>query len=343
MPESLGQYKILDRIGSGAMGELMRARDTRAGRTVALRLVARDISDDPGQRTEFLADARGVTGLSHPNVAALYEIGEEQGVLYLACEFVPGQPLASLVTGHPLNARRAVEFGVQLADALADAHAAGLVHRDLRSSGIMVTPKDKVKILDFGLARWSDSGLARARASRLEARTEPSELAAVRYMSPEQIVGEDSDERTDLFSLGVILFEMLTGRPPFTGANSSDVALQIAQAPTPSVRAINHDLPAEVEEIVRKALSKSLEQRYESAATMAAELRSVAAILDVRADVKAEAEEAGTLPSVSEGGSARGNSPLVWLAAGAVLVGLTWWQRDLAVTLLGRLLSLVSR
>ena len=141
MLEALGDYRILDRIGSGGIGDLYRARDTRLGRTTALRMVARHIADDPGRRGRFLREAQAAAALSHPNIAALYEIGEDQGHIFLVFEFVPGDTLKTLIGGRPMNPRHAIDVAVQLADALADAHAEGIVHRDIKPANIIVTPK----------------------------------------------------------------------------------------------------------------------------------------------------------------------------------------------------------
>jgi serine/threonine-protein kinase len=245
MLESLGHYKILDRIGAGGIGEIYRARDTRLGRTVAIEVLSPDISRHAGRRERFLQDARASAVLSHPNIAALYEVGQEKDVTYLVCEFVPGEPLTTLVAGRSLNPRRAVDLAIQLADALADAHAEGIVHRNLKSSSITVTPKDKTKILDFGLAAWTKRPIPQA----------PS---------------EDADYRADILALGAILFEMLTGKlPPAAGTLASPSSM-------------NSSVPRELDPIAVKALTKSPDESYESAATLAAELRSVAAILDVR-------------------------------------------------------------
>src|SRR5712692_3820173 len=215
MFETLGQYKILDRLGAGGMGEVYRAR-----------------------RDRFLREARAAAALSHPNIAALYEIGEDQGQLFLAFEFVPGETLKTVIGGHRLNPRRAIDFAAQIADALADAHGEGIVHRDIKPANIIITPKDKAKILDFGLATWTAGGAEREHAPRdstVMVTTAGTTLGTVAYMSPEQAVGEEVDERTDLFSLGVVLFEMLTGQLPFTGATPTALALQIVQAPAPAL------------------------------------------------------------------------------------------------------------
>ena len=282
MFETLGHYRILDRIGAGGMGEVYRARDTRLGRTVAIKVLPATVAGDGERRERFLQEARATAALSHPNISALYEIGDENGQLYLVFEFVPGETLTAAIAGRPLNPRRALDLSIQMADAIADAHAAGIVHRDLKPDNIIVTPKGHAKILDFGLATWTSGGIEREQAATVVATAAGTTLGTVAYMSPEQALGEAVDERTDMFSLGIVLFEMLTGRLPFKGATSTALALQIVQAAPPVPSAVNPSVPRELDPIVAKALAKSLDQRYESAATMAADLRAVAAILDVR-------------------------------------------------------------
>ena len=289
MFETLGHYKILDRIGAGGMGEVYRARDTRLGRTVAIKVLKAEVADDPVRRARFLQEARASAALSHPNIAALYEIGEDQDQLFLVFEYVPGETLKRVIAGRPLNPRRAVDLAVQIADALADAHAEGIVHRDIKSDNIFVTPKGNAKILDFGLATWTASGAERdlaAQAATMINTAPGTTLGTAAYMSPEQALGESVDHRTDIFSLGIVIFEMLTGKLPFTGTTSTALALQIVQAPSPVPSTVNRALPVELDVIVAKAMAKSLEQRYESAVTLAAELRSVGAILDVRSDIQ---------------------------------------------------------
>ena len=276
MLESLGHYKILDRIGAGGIGEIYRARDTRLGRTVAIEVLSPDVSRHAGRRERFLRDARASAVLSHPNIAALYEVGQEKDVTYLVCEFVPGEPLTTLVAGRSLNPRRAVDLAIQLADALADAHAEGIVHRNLKSSTITVTPKDKAKILDFGLAAWTKRGGA-----------------------PAQAPSEDADFGADIQALGAILFEMLTGRQP--------AASEAAPAPPSS---INSSVPRELDPIALKALTNNPDGRYESAATLAAELRSVAAILDVRS---------GAIEPPTLAAARRRQSVAGWLIAALIL------------------------
>jgi TolB-like protein len=288
MFETLAHYRVLDSIGAGGMGEVFRARDTRLGRTVAVKVLPDAVAHDPERRDRFLREARATAALSHPNIAALYEIGEDRGHLFLAFEFVPGDTLNVVIGGHPMNPRRALDLGVQMADAIADAHAAGIVHRDIKPANVIVTPKGNAKILDFGLATWTAGGSERdsaADAATVLATKPGTALGTAAYMSPEQALGDTVDHRTDIFSLGIVLFEMLTGTLPFAGKTATALALQIVQAPAPALSSVNASLPRELDAIVAKALAKQRDRRYESAAGLAADLRSVAATLDVRSAI----------------------------------------------------------
>ncbi len=287
MIETLGHYKILDRIGAGGMGDVYRGRDMRLGRTVAIKVLAPDVRSDADRRERFLREARAAAALSHPNIAALYEIGEDQGELFLVFEFVPGDTLQQVVAGRPLNPRRAIDFAIQVADALAEAHAAGIVHRDIKPANIIITPKDKAKVLDFGLATWTSGGSEREAAAHTQtmmATAAGTTLGTVAYMSPEQALGHRVDGRTDIFSLGIVLYEMLTGARPFSGATATAVALQIVQSPAPTVSSANRSVPPELDRIVARALAKNADERYESAAILAAELHAVGVLLDARSD-----------------------------------------------------------
>jgi TolB-like protein len=324
MFETLGQYKILDRIGAGGMGEVYRARDTRLGRTVAIKVLADAVAGDPERRERFLQEARATAALSHPNISALYEIGDDQGQLFLVFEFVPGETLGTTIAGRPLNPRRALDLAIQLADALADAHSAGIIHRDIKPDNIIVTPKGNAKILDFGLATWTASGAEREQAATMMATAAGTTLGTVAYMSPEQALGEAVDERTDIFSLGIVLFEMLTGKLPFKGASSTALALQIVQAPAPAPSSVNPSVPRELDPIVTRALAKRLDERYESAATLAAELRAVAAILDVRSNRTEPPSSAVTILSPR-----RSTGPAIAVALLlAAAAGAAWIERE---------------
>ena len=182
----LGSYDIVAPIGAGGMGEVYRARDTRLGRTVAIKVLPATVAGDGDRRERFLQEARATAALSHPNISALYEIGDENGQLYLVFEFVPGETLTAAIAGRPMNPRRALDLAIQMADAIADAHAAGIVHRDLKPDNIIVTPKGHAKILDFGLATWTSGGIEREQAATVVATAAGTTLGTVAYMSPER-------------------------------------------------------------------------------------------------------------------------------------------------------------
>ncbi len=315
MIERLAHYKILDRIGTGGIGEMYRARDTRLGRTVAIKMLRPEIAGDPVQRERFLQDARAARALSHPNIASLDDIGEEQGQPYLVFEFASGDTLKALVAGRPMNPRRALEYAIQIADALADIHAQGMVHRDLKPDNIVITSKGAAKLLDVGLAQWTAGGAARVQAARA---ADTLDLATARgtaaYMSPEQALGGAVDHRTDVFSLGVVLFEMLTGRHPFAVETPAAIPLHIMQSTVPGPSVGDRSIPSDIDPIVAKMLAKSLDARYASAATVAAELRSVAATLGVRSET---AEIRDSMPRVH----AQRPSALAWAVAAVILVG----------------------
>ncbi len=243
MIDTLGLYKVLDRLGSSRLGDVYRARDTKHGRTVAMTVVGETIGHDPERRACLVRDAHAVQACTHPSVSVLFDVGEEDGRLYLVFEFAPGAPLEALMARGPLNPRRAIEIAVQVADGLADSHAVGLVHADLRPGTIVMTPKGNAKIYNIGLAAWMSEGLSP-------------------YSAPEQRRGEPAQEASDIYALGAILFEMITARPSASGADAR--------------------IPADLAPILSKALADVLGDRYQSVATLAAELRTVGAALDAR-------------------------------------------------------------
>jgi eukaryotic-like serine/threonine-protein kinase len=301
MVQTLGDYNILERTGADGLGETYRARDTRRGRTVAIHVVESSIAGDPDRRERLLADARAAAALSHPNIAALYEIAEDRGHLFLASEFVPGETLKHLIAGQPVNTRHALDIAIQVADALAEGHAANIMHRDINTETVIVTPKGNAKVLDFGLSAWTGRTVSG-------------------YQSPEQALGDEADGRSDLFSLGAVMFEMLTGRPAFAGATPDPLAPQVVQRDVPAPSSVNPSLPQELDPVVAKAVEKRRDQRAESAALFAAELRTIAAMLDVRS----EAAEAANPPK-----AARQRSFAGWvflLAVLATLAAAGWWR-----------------
>jgi serine/threonine protein kinase len=321
VPETVAHYQLLDRLGAGALGEVFRARDTRLGRTVALRLVPETI--DEAVRSRLLAHARTIAELSHPFVATLFDAGVHEGRVFLASEFVPGETLTRVLAGQPLNPRRAAELAAQIADGLADAHALGLVHGDVRPDTIVVTPKGQAKLLDLGLSPYSSGGKSRAAAAAgLDAHGPPH--GALYYLSPEQALGQAADGRTDIFSLGAVLYTMLTGEPPFAGDDPGALTVAVLGAtPQPPSRR-NAEVPIELDAIVARAMSKSLERRYQSAAEMAADLRGAAMLLEVRS---AEQEETAAVEAAP--GSSGWRTVVIALVLVALVAMGAWLARGM--------------
>jgi serine/threonine-protein kinase len=270
--ESLAHYKLGDHVGTDRLADVYRATDTTLGRTVTIKILRPDVAADSARRDALLAAARAVLPLSHPNIAVLFQVGEEDGKHFLVFEHTPGETLRAAIAGSPLNLRRAVDLGVQLADALADAHGQGFVHGALNPDSIVVTQKGRVKVLGFGLPSFpadqpiqSDTSLS------------PDD---VECLAPERVLGERGDARADIFSLGCVLFEMLTGRQPFGAATASDTAVAILGRTPPPPSQFNARVPVALDRIVERCLVKSVDRRCESAATVAAELREIAAQME---------------------------------------------------------------
>jgi TolB-like protein len=274
-PESIAHYILLERIGAGGMGEVFRARDTRLGRTVAIKMLPDALAADPGRRERFLEEARATAALSHPSIAMLFEIGEANGRMFLAFEFVQGETLRRALAGGAMPPRRAVPLAIQIADALAEAHATGIIHRDIKPDNVIVTPKGSAKVLDFGLASWTEGGAARETvATRLQ--TDPTlVVGTLSYMSPEQSRAEKLDPRSDIFSLGVVLYEMLTGRNPFAAPTAAATLVNILQLDPPAPSSLQPQVGGKLDAIVMRAIAKDPSARYATPAELAADLRQV--------------------------------------------------------------------
>jgi len=284
MPETLHDYTFLDQIGAGRLGEVYRATDTRIGRTVAIKVLPKDIAERDELRQQLQADAQKAAALSHANIAGLVEHVAQADRLYLVFEFAPGDKLKAAIGGRPMNIRRAVDFGIQLADALAEAHALGILHEDLKPDNIVVTQKGRPKILDFGFARWTAGGEVRQAAAAQSPVDADALVATVPYMSPEQALGEPVDNRSDVFSLGVILFEMVTGRSPFMAPSAPATLVQILREQPPTPSTVNPQVPPSLDLCISRSLAKSLDVRYPSAAMLATELRQVATEMDAKVE-----------------------------------------------------------
>lgn len=265
-----GTYEIVAPLGSGGMGDVYRARDARLGREVAIKVLAPDAIADEERRHRFVREARAASALSHPNVATIYEFGESEGRAFIAMELVEGQSLAARIGNHALPTRDVIDLALQITEALEEAHARGITHRDIKPGNIMVTPRGRIKVLDFGLARIQrDAG---EDATTTLATRDGIALGTVPYMSPEQALGQDVDSRSDIFSLGAVIYEMATGARPFAGENSAAITDRILHSQPAAIARLNQDTPDELERIVRKCLVKDRERRYQSARDLAVDL-----------------------------------------------------------------------
>ena len=270
----LGHYEIVSRLGEGGMGQVWLARDTKLDRQVALKVLPLELRDNADRLKRFLQEARIASSLSHPNICYLHEIGEAGDISYIAMEYIEGESLARVIsTRAPLPVDELVSIALQIADALEAASTRGIVHRDIKPANIMVTPRGHVKVLDFGLAR----------VRVMEPETEPTQLVTmagalmgtVHYMSPEQALGRDVDGRSDIFSLGTVMYEMATGRLPFAGPGTPEVIARILNDQPEAMARFNYSLPVEFERAVRKCLEKDRERRYQSARDLIVDLRNL--------------------------------------------------------------------
>ena len=313
---AVAHYNLLERLGEGAFSEIYRARDTKFGRTVALRLIRDEAFTAGHVRTAFLDDARAAARLSHPNITTLFDVGEYEGGSYLAYEFAAGVNLRHESAGRPVNPRRAVELAVHIADALAEGHALGLVHGDIRPETIFVTHKGSGKLLEFGMARWTTGGRIRERAATTPDVLGSDAIAVVSYMSPEQTRGVPADHRTDIYSLGVVLYELITGTNPFAGATPAATLEKIRSVtpPRPLADGGNDDLAS----AVLAAVSKEPDGRPQTAAAFAASLRAIGTMLDVRAGERPRTE----LLPIDDEPTSRWWLPLLIIL---VVTLATWW------------------
>ncbi len=268
----LGSYRIEGPLGAGGMGEVFRATDTRLHRTVAIKILPRDKTTDPERKRRFMQEARAASALNHPNIVTLHDIANDSGTDYLVMEYVPGKSLDKLITPKGLPLAEAIGYAAQIASALAAAHAAGIVHRDIKPANVIVTSESQVKVLDFGIAKLAEPA-PRPDGETLTQESALTETGAVmgtvNYMSPEQASARPLDHRTDIFSLGVVLYEMLAGQRPFRGESQVESLHAIIHDPVPSLP----QNPPEVNDILDKALAKDPRERYQHAGDLALDLR----------------------------------------------------------------------
>src|SRR5260370_27098035 len=266
--QKLGNYEILDKLGEGGMGEVWRARDARLNRTVAIKMLTSEVAADPARRQRLEQEARAFGALNHPNIVGGYDVGQQDGRAYIVSELVDGESLRKTIDRGPVSARKLLDIAIQIADAIAAAHALGIVHRDLKPENIMITRDNRVKVLDFGLAKQKTITEDDATVTAL---SQPGMvMGTVGYMSPEQVRGEKVDHRSDIFSFGCVLYELETGKRAFDGQSAADVMSAILKEDPPELTAA----PG-LDAITRRCLEKNPGQRFQSAADLAFALRSL--------------------------------------------------------------------
>src|SRR5499427_1764210 len=272
----LGPYEVVEPLGAGGMGEVYRARDTRLERTVAIKILPAHLSSDPVRKQRFEREAKTISSLNHPNICTLHDIGSQDGVDYLVMECVEGETLARRLDRGPLPLEQVLKIGTQIADALDKAHRAGIVHRDLKPGNIMLTATG-AKLLDFGLAKPAAPLLNLATMTVTKAESpltkEGMIVGTFQYMSPEQIEGKEVDGRSDIFSLGAVLYEMLTGKKAFEGKSQLSVASAILEKEPLALAEVKPMTPPAVDHAIRKCLAKSPDERWQSASDLASELK----------------------------------------------------------------------
>jgi eukaryotic-like serine/threonine-protein kinase len=330
--QTISHYKITGKLGGGGMGVVYKAEDSRLHRTVALKFLVEDSAKDPAALERFRREAQAASGLNHPNICTIYDIGEEGGTAYIVMEFIDGRTLKHRIEGKAMRLGEVLEIVAQIADALNAAHTQGIIHRDIKPANIFITPSGQAKVLDFGLAKYTAEGISKAEpgvsdtlptVASAHLLTSPgSAVGTIAYMSPEQAMGEELDRRTDLFSLGLVLYEMATGRPAFSGSTSAAVFDGILHRAPISPLQLNPQLPPRLAEIIDKALEKDPKLRYQTASDLRVDLQRLGRASDSHPSntIAVQDAPAATISGTDTRGG--GRWPIIALVSGFVVLAL---------------------
>jgi eukaryotic-like serine/threonine-protein kinase len=302
--QTISHYRIVEQLGAGGMGVVFKAQDSRLERAVALKFLPDTLAQQPQALERFRREARAASALNHPGICTIYDIGEQDGRAFIAMEFIDGETLRRHIHGQPLPLAELLELGIQIAEALEAAHAEGIIHRDIKPANIFVTKRGRAKVLDFGLAKLVPKGVGSADPGSFGEPPDSNSIVGIisgtpSYMSPEQVRGDGLDPRTDIFSLGLLLYEMATGRQAFSGSTGGIIIEAVLTRPPVPVRSINPSIPPRLEEIIDKALHKNRAQRYQHAANVRAELERLKQEIDSGTSAGDERSDSATVSNAN--------------------------------------------